>query len=47
LIGIVVLVTSAGVLNLLVGRLKTTLAKAEANERAQIEETRKEFTDDA
>jgi GAF domain-containing protein len=37
MIGIVVLVTCAGILNLLVGRLKTTLAKAEANERAQIE----------
>jgi len=37
LIGIVVLCVSATILNLLVERLKTTLAKAEANERSQIE----------
>jgi len=37
LIGGLVMVFSAGILNLLVGRLRTTLAKAEANERAQLE----------
>lgn len=37
LIGSLVMVFSAGILNLLVGRLRRTLARAEANERAQIE----------
>lgn len=37
LIGALVMVFSAGILNLLVGRLRRTLAKAEANEHAQIE----------
>jgi len=40
LIGMVVLGVSAAILNLLVERLKTTLAKAEADERAQIEANR-------
>ena len=37
LIGMIVLAVSAAVLNLLVERLKVALAKAEANERAQME----------
>ncbi|RPJ29251.1 MAG: GAF domain-containing protein [Chloroflexi bacterium] len=41
LIGGLVLAGSAGILNLLVERLKTTLAKAEADERAQIEANQK------
>lgn len=37
LIGMLVLVVSAVILNLLVERLKTTLARAEENERAQVQ----------
>jgi GAF domain-containing protein len=37
LIGVVLLGASAGVLNLLIARLRTALAKAEANEQAQLE----------
>ena len=37
LTGMVLLAASAGILNLLVERLQTTLAKAESNEQAQVE----------
>lgn len=37
LIGMVLLGASAGILNLLIARLRATLAKAEANEQAQME----------
>lgn len=44
LVGMLLLVLSAVILNLLVGRLRTALTKAEANERAQVEANR-ELTD--
>jgi len=42
LIGTVLLSAGAGILNLFIGRLRSTLARAEANERAQID-TNKEL----
>jgi GAF domain-containing protein len=44
LTGMVLLTASAGILNLLVGRLRTALSAAEANERAHLEANR-ELTD--
>ena len=43
LVGTVLLATSAGVLNLLIARLRTALTRAEANEQAQLE-TNRELT---
>jgi GAF domain-containing protein len=43
LTGMILLATSAGILNLLIERLRTALAKAEANEQAQ-RETNRELT---
>src|SRR5215208_205966 len=40
IVGIVLILVSTGLLNLLVGRLRTALAKAEANEQAQIDANR-------
>jgi GAF domain-containing protein len=40
LVGVMLLFLSAGILNLLVGRLRTALSKAEANEQAQVEANR-------
>lgn len=40
LIGMILLSASAGILNLLVGRLRTALVEAEANEQAQVEANR-------
>lgn len=40
LVGVMLLLLSAGILNLLVGRLRAALAKAESNEQAQIEANR-------
>ncbi|MGZ9234222.1 MAG: GAF domain-containing protein [Anaerolineales bacterium] len=39
-VGVVLMILSAGILNLLIGRLREALATAEANERAQIEANR-------
>ena len=40
IVGIVLVVVSAGILNLVIGRLRTALSKAEADEQAQIEANR-------
>jgi GAF domain-containing protein len=40
IVGIVLIMVSAGILNLVIGRLRTALAKAEANEQAQLQANR-------